>query len=88
MPARRKQPTNNVEALAATVAELQKLGRIETLDAAQVQLVHSLAVAVDQDPLSSGLWRQYREALADLLRADDDADQELAQALEALRSTT
>lgn len=88
MAARRKKPLNNVEAFAATLAELQKLGRIEALDAAQVQLVASLASAVDSDPLSSGLWRQYREALADLLRADDDADQELTKALEALRSTT
>jgi hypothetical protein len=88
MPTRRKQPTTNLEAFEATLAELQKLGRIETLDAAQVQLVRSLAVAVDNDPLASGLWRQYREALADLLRADDDADQELAQAIEALRSAT
>jgi hypothetical protein len=88
MPTRRKVPANNVEAFAATLAELKKLGRIETLDAAQVQLVRSLAAAVDDDPLASGLWRQYREALADLLRADDNADQELTQALEALRSAT
>jgi hypothetical protein len=88
MAARRKAYATNVTALAATVAELQKLGRIETLDAAQVQLVRSLAVAVDSEPTNSGLWRQYREALADLLRADDDADDELAEALEALRSST
>lgn len=88
MATRRKAYATNVTALAATVAELQKLGRIETLDAAQVQLVRSLAVAVDSEPTNSGLWRQYREALSDLLRADDDADDELAEALEALRSST
>jgi hypothetical protein len=88
MVARRKAYASNVTALAATVAELQRLGRIETLDAAQVQLVRSLAVAVDSEPANSGLWRQYREALADLLRADDDADDELAEALEALRSSS
>lgn len=88
MPARRKAPATNVEAFAATLGVLRKLGRVEALDAAQVQLVASLAAAVDADPQSSGLWRQYREALADLLRADDDADQELTKALEALRGTT
>jgi len=88
MAARRKKPATNLEAFEVTLAELADLGRIESLDAAQVQLVRSLAAAVDSDPLASGLWRQYREALADLLRADDDADQELQAALEALRSTT
>lgn len=88
MAARRKAYATNTTALNATLAELHRLGRIETLDAAQVQLVRSLAAAVDDDPASAGLWRQYREALADLLRADDDADQELAEALEALRSST
>jgi hypothetical protein len=86
MAARRRSFASNAAAFAATLSELVKLGHIEPLDAAQVQLVRSLAAAVDDDPGSSGLWRQYREALADLLRADDDADQELAEALEALRS--
>lgn len=88
MAARRKAYASNTTALNATLTELHRLGRIETLDAAQVQLVRSLAAAVDADPASAGLWRQYREALADLLRADEDADQELAEALEALRSAT
>lgn len=86
MVARRKAYATNVTALNATLSELYRLGRVETLDAAQVQLVRSLAAAVDADPGAAGLWRQYREALFDLLRADDDADDELAEALEALRS--
>lgn len=78
----------NLEAATAVVDILADMGRIEPLDAAAAQAVLSLAAAVDAQPQNAPLWRQYRDALTDLLKVDDDADDGLAAALAALRSTT
>lgn len=78
----------NVAALETTLAELERLGRFEKVDAAQVQAVRSIAAAVDVDPFNAQMWRQYREALEDLMRADDDADDSLAAALAEIRGAT
>jgi hypothetical protein len=59
--------------LGRTLAELRRMGRIETVDAASVQALRSMAVALDGDPSNAALWRQYREALRELT-ADDGAD--------------
>lgn len=80
--------TVNVAALESTLSELERLGRFEKVDAAQVQAVRSIAAAVDADPFNAQMWRQYREALDDLMRADDDADDGLTAALEEIRSAT
>lgn len=76
----------NTEAIEATLATLTDLGRLEPIDAAHVQGLRSMAAALDRDPGNAALWRQYREALADLLEADSDADSDLAEALETIRS--
>ncbi|MGH2711383.1 MAG: hypothetical protein ACRDH9_09300 [Actinomycetota bacterium] len=57
----------------------------EAIDAARVQMLRSLAAAVDTDPTNAQLWKQYREALADLLREDSSVDGDLHAALEAIR---
>jgi hypothetical protein len=73
-------------ALASTLDVLAGLGRIDPIDAARVALVKGLAAAVDCDPLNASLWKQYREALADLLEteATDGTDSLYA----ALRDTS
>lgn len=71
----------NVAAARATLAELKRMGRVEDIDAARRQALISLAETVDQRPDNPGLWREYRAAIDDLLRTDDDADDELAAAL-------
>lgn len=62
----------NVRALEVTLSELERLGRLELIDTAKVQIVRSLASALDADPSSASLWRQYREALGELTADDDD----------------
>ena len=80
--------TANVAALEVTLAEMERLGRFEQVDAAVVQTLRSIAAAVDVDPFNAQMWRQYREALADVMKADDDADDSLAAALEEIRAAT
>jgi hypothetical protein len=61
----------NSSQFARTLRELRRMGRVETVDAAAVQAVRSMAFALDADPANAALWRQYREALKELT-ADDD----------------
>lgn len=77
----------NVDALEVTLGEMERLGRFEKVDAAVVQTLRSLAVSVDADPFNAQMWRQYREALTDVMKADDDADDRLTAALEEIRSS-
>jgi hypothetical protein len=64
--------TTNGGQLEQTLKELRRLGRIEKVDAAAVQALRSMAVALDEDPSAAALWRQYREALKELTADDDD----------------
>lgn len=79
------KPGPNEQALEAT---LQVMGREEDVDAARFQMLRSLAKAVDCDPTKAALWKEYREALTDLMRDADDADKGLEEALDALRSAS
>lgn len=81
-------PVSNLEALRSTLDVLRQMGRVNPIDAAQVQLLRSMAVQLDADASNAALWRQYREALDDMVRADDDVDSDLAEALASLRSAT
>lgn len=78
----------NREAFEATLATLVELGRVDPIDRALVVLVGSLADAVDESPGNAQLWRQYRDALADLVKVEDDGDSSLDVALAALRGAT
>lgn len=84
----RRRGTSNMAALEVTLAEMERLGRFEKVDEAVVQALRSLAASVDTDPFNAQMWKQYREALADVMKADDDADDGLAAALEEIRSAT
>lgn len=72
----------NARALEVTLAELDRMGRLEAVDEARVQSLRSLAQAVDWWPNEAQLWRQYREGLSEVLDADDgdsDLDRLLAE---------
>jgi hypothetical protein len=76
---------DNAGALEKTLACLRQAGRLEPVDAATVQGLRSLAVAVDIKPFDARLWQQYREALAEVLNADGAANDDLAEAIKAIR---
>lgn len=86
---RAKHPdTTNVAALETTLRVLDGSGRLEPVDAARVQTLRSLARAVDVWPSEAQLWRQYREALSEVLDADDSANDSLERALADIRGAT
>lgn len=68
-------------AMDQTLAELDRLGRFEDVDAARVQSLRSMAAALDSNPFNSQMWRELRESLNEVTRADDEADDGLAAAL-------
>jgi len=74
--------TTNSGQVEQTLKELRRLGRIERIDAAAVQMLRSMARALDCDPSNAALWRQYREALREL--TVDDTDDSVADALNDL----
>lgn len=64
-PRKPSEPTNNVSAVARYLANLYPDG-IPEEHWPIVQVVRSLAVAVDSLPEQPALWKQYRDALGDL----------------------
>ena len=73
-------------AMESTLAELARLGRFEDVDAARVQALRSMAMALDERPYNSQMWKELRESLNEVLEADDHADDSLAAALASLDS--
>lgn len=66
---------SNREAVDTTLKVLEDGGKLAGADVALVQLVRSLADSVDRDPQNASLWREYRGAVADLLKLGrDDSD--------------
>ena len=79
------EPANNVQAVSSYLASLYPDG-VPQEHWPNVQVVRSLAVAVDTMPEQPALWKQYREALADLegLHAyEEDALGEIITRLQA-----
>lgn len=78
----------NSAAVARTVEALRLEGKLSDRDAALVQVVESLASAVDMEPGNASLWREFRAALDSLMRVgevnDDNAD-EIGSIVAALR---
>lgn len=62
----------NASELGRTLKHLREMGRLETVDSARVQMVRTMARALDENPQNAALWRQYREALRDLTRGESD----------------
>lgn len=65
--------STNVQALEETLSELDAKGRLSSIDAAHVQMLRTMAGALDDERSNAALWRQYREALRELM-ADDGGD--------------
>jgi hypothetical protein len=63
----------NAAAINVTLGELKRMGRLEQVDAARVQALRSMAVALDQNPFNSQMWREYREAIEGLTADDGDS---------------
>jgi len=78
--ARRKRPAKprndhaNAKALEETIAELQRMGRLEPIDAASIAALRSMAKELDAGGRSIQLWKAYAETLERLMRRDDDDD--------------
>lgn len=64
---------SNAEAAEQTLSELERLGRLEKIDRAQVQAIRSMAAALDVNPFNSQMFAEYRSALGDMT-ADGDSD--------------
>lgn len=62
----------NSAALATTLQKLKDLGRLEEIDAARVQMLKTMASALDEEPHRAALWKEYRAALKELM-ADDSS---------------
>lgn len=77
----------NIAALEKTLSAMANCGRIEDVDAAAVQALKSMAEALDDDPSKAALWREYLNALAEVRRADDDADARLNKLLQEIGSS-
>lgn len=75
----------NLDAVNTTLAELERMGRIETVDAALVAAARSIATALDENPHNAQLWKAYRETLEGLTGGDGDGD-DLADLLAELGS--
>jgi hypothetical protein len=75
---------SNREAVEMTIEILFGLGRIEKIDSATVTMCRLLATAVDENPKSFGLWRQYRDALIQLRAIGDQDDEDFAAYMEQL----
>lgn len=63
----------NSAAVEITLAELDRMGRLEKVDEAKVQAVRSMAAALDDNPYNSQMWREYGEAIERLVADDDDS---------------
>lgn len=62
----------NASELGRTLSHLREMGRLEKVDAAHVQMLRTMARALDDNPQNAALWRQYREALQQLTRGESD----------------
>lgn len=71
---RRERPVSdggNAAAVEVTLGELERMGRLERVDAAAVQSLRSLAASVDLHPQNAALFREYREQLERMTESDD-----------------
>lgn len=50
------------------------MGRLEKVDAARVQALRSMAVALDLNPFNSQMWHEYWAAIGELTADDSGSD--------------
>jgi predicted dehydrogenase len=79
---------SRIEALEKTIASLRAGGRLTDTHAAAIDLARGLADAVTIDSANASLWREYRAAVASLMEADGDRndDDETQAFLVAVRA--
>ena len=83
----RRTVKTNVAAIEVTLAELERMGRLEDIDAARVQALRSMAVALDKNPFNSQMWREYREAIEGLTADDGNGDSSIDDLLDELSTS-
>lgn len=66
--------------LEVTIGELERMGRVEDVDTALIFLLRGIVKAIQVDPFNAAMWRQYREALADLIGTESALDDDELQA--------
>ncbi len=76
---------SNAEALEETLKALNLAGRLEQIDSAAVEMLRSLAAAIDANPDKAALYREYRETLSEVRAAGDESDDDLSEALAQIR---
>lgn len=64
---------SNRAACEETLREVERIGRVKSIDAARVQTLRAMATALDLDPFNAQMWREYGEALERLTSDADDA---------------
>lgn len=77
---------SNRIAVDTTLKSLEASGKVGGVNEALVQLVRSLADAVDRDPQNASLWREYRGAVGDLLKLGSDDTDAFADLVTRLRT--
>lgn len=73
-------------AVQTTLDELERMGRLEPVDAGRVEALRQIAAVLDQSPKDARLWRELRDALREVTDADDRADDDLSAALASIGS--
>ncbi|MGH2596126.1 MAG: hypothetical protein ACRDH7_09205 [Actinomycetota bacterium] len=76
---------DNRKAFEATLRELTRMGRVETVDAARVQMLRTMADTLDQRPFNAQMWKEYGEAL-ERVTADRDDGGKLAELIASLQA--
>lgn len=84
---RRRPAKTNAAAIEVTLAELERMGRLEDVDAARVQALRSIAAALDAKPFSPQMWREYREAIEGLTADDGNGDGSIDELLDELSAS-
>lgn len=84
----RRVTGSQAAAFEQTLAALVELGQVAQVDEALVGLCRGLAAAVDAQPATAALWKEYREALTALRQAGESRDTDaFGELLAELRSS-
>ena len=77
---------SNVLAIEVLIEALYRLGRLEKVDSARVEIARLLARSVDSNPENANLWRQYREAEEALRTVGSDDVEDFNQVIASIWS--
>ena len=77
---------SNELAIEVLIESLYRLGRLEKVDSARVEIARLLARSVDSNPENANLWRQYREAEEALRTVGSDDVEDFNQVIASIWS--